>query len=714
MSKFKYIMLIIIIVSANKLYNQELPIFYYGAYFGYGLNSHSGDFNGIKDYYTCCPRYESGSGGGLSFGLLAKYPLQNNLSLALRLGYTDLSGEFNPQQKIGNTELRKAVPPYDNDGKLEAISEYSLISNLSAFTIEPYISWFLIESLSLDLGIRAAMMMNSTFSQSEILVSPDNVVFLENGTRKRNEYIDKNIEPLNSFQLAAMAGIGYKLPIGVYSYLSFDLRYYLPFTNIIDKDWKVSTLYGGVSLELPYIPSPDIQELQEIQFIRDTVTTRSISINEPEVLLLNRTESSKKIQTDNTIIEIITVNESYELRLPKVAKLDASLKITGITKDGKRQDNPTIIIEETETEEGFPILPHIFFPDGNSDITKSSMKLLNKNQVKSFTENGLNWETLDIYSDMLNVIAYRMLQNPKTKITITGNNNNTTNLEKGNIKLSEDRAIAVKNYLTDVWGINSSRIEIAKRNLPANPANNQREDGWVENSRAEISSNDVELMKPVYLKEIVVSSNPPVIEILPIVNAEAGINKWNVAVSQKDNNLRNYKGTSNVEKLLWQIEDEPMPKLEAPISIQLMAEDNLGKEIQAKQLLTLEQLTIKKKRYELKDDKRVERFSLIVFDFNKADLKQIHLKILNDIKSRIKSNSKVTILGYADRSGESEYNKDLAAKRTAEVQKILKVNPENLTIQNIGSDELIYDNSTPQGRSYCRTVKIIVETPVKE
>jgi len=35
-------------------------------------------------------------------------------------------------------------------------------------------------------------------------------------------------------------------------------------------------------------------------------------------------------------------------------------------------------------------------------------------------------------------------------------------------------------------------------------------------------------------------------------------------------------------------------------------------------------------------------------------------------------------------------------------------------IHPVGSDYLLYDNDTPWGRSYCRTVKIEILTPVSE
>ncbi len=129
--------------------------------------------------------------------------------------------------------------------------------------------------------------------------------------------------------------------------------------------------------------------------------------------------------------------------------------------------------------------------------------------------------------------------------------------------------------------------------------------------------------------------------------------------------------------------------------------------------MNIRQLTIRKKRFELKDDKRIERFALILFDYDKANIKTEQMKTLNDIKSRIQDNSTVIISGFADETGDPEYNRNLAARRTSEVQSILQVPNDRLIINNIGSDRLLYENNSPEGRSYCRTVTIEIETPVE-
>jgi len=215
------------------------------------------------------------------------------------------------------------------------------------------------------------------------------------------------------------------------------------------------------------------------------------------------------------------------------------------------------------------------------------------------------------------------------------------------------------------------------------------------------------------MKDIVRTANPPIIEIRPDLWSEVGIDKWEINVSQKGQLLRNYSGVGNGNNNSWDIEDEPIPSLEEPILVKLDYQDKSGNKRTIEKNLKISQLTIKKKRFELKDDKRIERFSLILFDYDKSELTEQQKKLLQDIKSKIQPNSKVIISGFADRTGEEAYNKELSARRNAEVQKILKVSDSQLVMQNVGSSELLYDNSSPEGRSYCRTVKVSIETPVK-
>jgi len=103
---------------------------------------------------------------------------------------------------------------------------------------------------------------------------------------------------------------------------------------------------------------------------------------------------------------------------------------------------------------------------------------------------------------------------------------------------------------------------------------------------------------------------------------------------------------------------------------------------------------------------------LILFDYDRADLKPEHKQIISNIKSRVHNNSTVTISGYTDATGEYEYNKELSERRTKNVLKELGIDESTVNVKNIGADLMLFDNSTPYGRSFCRTVTILIETPV--
>jgi outer membrane protein OmpA-like peptidoglycan-associated protein len=695
---------------AQKIIPKEKdPIFYYGFYAGLNLNMHSADFPKLADYENCCPKFESGNGTGFSIGAYGELPLSEIIAPYLRLGYTTLDANFAEEELIGNTENVVST----QDGDIEDVySEHSIDSKISIIAAEPGVNFYLFEGFNLNAGLRLGFTMNSTFSQAEEVTRPGYVVFKENMQRSRNVYDDEEIPEAAGLLMHLGLGAGYDLPIGKNSYISPEVRYYMALNDVLDVSWKPNQVHIGALLKLPVMPPKEVIIIRDTIIRRDTTTIEVPELAQSSITKIDEFTEEKFDESGSTQTFTTIITEKYERQIPRDAALSAELTAVGINADGTRQENPTIIIEEIETEETFPLLPHVFFEGGSSDLSKSNLHLLTSPEAARFDEDNLEWNTMEIYRDLLNIVGYRMTQNGSANITLTGTNNNTGE-EAGNTGLSMKRAEAVKSYLVDSWGIEPDRIRTLSRNLPQYPANNERPDGREENSRVEIEATSGDILKPVSLKEILRKSNPPVVEIDPKVMAEGDIENWQLAISQDNESLREESGSGFPEKYRWEVEEEPLPKLEEPVVISLSADDSYGQNTSAQKELTIEQLTIRKKRFELKDDKRIEKFALILFDFDEASIKPRHRTILDDIKSRIKPNSTVTIEGYADRSGEQEYNKELAARRTQEVTSYLGSNLQEPEIINYGSDKLLYDNSTPQGRSYSRTVVITIATPVE-
>lgn len=703
----KKILILLLFISSINLFSEDKPIFYYGIWAGYGINFHHGGFSDFPQYPGCCGEYESGIGGGFALGGLFEYPLNDEFSLSARIGWKQLNGRLTTEEAIGNTEIR------DNAGLttqiVDAVAEYSIDGNISAITFEPAAIYKITNQLGITGGLSLGYLLNSTFDRVEEIQSPDNIIYLNTGTRQRNEVIDGEIPESNQIQLRIFAGLNYDLPLSKSLLISPEIRYYFPITQIRD-DWSVSTLHLGLALKAPVYPPRPIQKQKNIY--RDTTVIFIVGLDEEIIELISSNETIETKPGVDKDLEITTITEKYERRIPKKANLYADLKLIGIDENGNEIPNPTLIIEEIQVEESFPILPYIYFDENSSDLTSSKLNLYGKDDFKSFDSKNLNWNTLDIYQELLNIVAERMLQNPNAKITIVGTNKNI-GAEENNLNLSNQRAMSVKSYLTDVCGISQERIIIKAQNLPDNPSNNDRDDGLIENQRAEIYSDNWEILKPIYLKSIEKIANPPKVEITPIIQTDEGIKSWAITVNEEGKGLRNYSGVGIPEPILWDVIQSPEPKTERTVNVEMQVNDKIDQSVSVYKDLTVNQLTIQKKKYEMLEDKQIQRYSLIVFDYNKDELTPAHKRILDELKEKISPKSKVKIYGYADRTGEKSYNRELAKRRADKVANYLNLDKSNYISKGIGNDEILYDNDLPPGRAYSRTVKIIIETPIE-
>ncbi|MFC2130223.1 OmpA family protein [Bacteroidota bacterium] len=701
------ILTIIVLVSFLNLKAQEKPLYYIGGYAAFNYNIHWANFQKLGDIPNCCPLFESGTGYGFAAGGLFEYPIMDEVLIGARLGVSTIGALLTKAESIGLTRVIR-------DGQevsVDVTTDHTIDSKIFTIGFEPYINYKFFGVLNSYLGIKLSYMLSGKIDQNEKIISPDNVTFLD-GRVIQNDFYDIDIPEMNSLLFFGVFGLGYDLPVSQTIILTPEVRYNLPLNDISGEQWKASTWQFGVALKIPIFPPKVLPVMYDTLYVRDTTVIADMNIKEESVVLQDRDYDTDEIEESDVIIYRTTITEKYEKLTPKTSLLETSITAVGIKQDGTRVEQPAIIIEETEVEEGFPLLPFVFFKEGSSDLKQTAMNLMTSEEASGFNEDSLSWNTLEIYSNMLNIIGYRLKQNPVKKITIVGCNS-SQGIENNNLQLSNERALVLKNYFTDVWEIKPDRVRTQRQNLPDNPGNVNDPDGIVENQRAELKITDNDIIKPVYLKDVEKTADPPVIALYPKVESEAGIDNWEIDVKQEDNLLRSFKGSDVPGEIIWQLEDEPMPEIDAPIDISLKVKDELGQTDEAKESLKLQQLTIKKKRFELKDDKKIERFFLIVFDFNSAEIKPHHKAILKDIKSRIMPNSKVTISGYADRIGDPEYNLDLAKRRCMEAQKFLKVKEENLTINPVGNQKLLYDNDLAQGRSYCRTVQVVIETPVE-
>ena len=331
-----------------------------------------------------------------------------------------------------------------------------------------------------------------------------------------------------------------------------------------------------------------------------------------------------------------------------------------------------------------------------------------------FDESALPPNTLAIYGDLLNVVGSRMRANPQAKITLTGCNNGREG-ERRNTRLSRNRANAVRDYLVTTWGIDTKRIRVKARNLPAEAPSTESVEGQQETRRVEISSDTYAVLAPVRWQSVEHSVSTPNIVLRPTVESGAGVNRWSLAVTQGNESVASFDGTeAPPAELTWELDTTRLPQAGCNVDVRLEVEDNIGQKRTAEVALPFETETVTTEVIEQQGNRRIDRFSLILFDFKKSDIGSDNRRILDIVREAITPRSRVTIYGFADRTGSPEINRELALDRCTSVKNALSGSLRGIPVnlEAVGSDRLLFDNDIPEGRNYCRTVQIVVETGI--
>jgi outer membrane protein OmpA-like peptidoglycan-associated protein len=121
---------------------------------------------------------------------------------------------------------------------------------------------------------------------------------------------------------------------------------------------------------------------------------------------------------------------------------------------------------------------------------------------------------------------------------------------------------------------------------------------------------------------------------------------------------------------------------------------------------------ITKRDREKVNDKYVDKYSLILYEFGSYTHTSAQREILRYIKDHSTDKSTFFISGHTDRSGSEEYNLMLSTRRAEYTARALGL--PLTTSKGYGEGRELYDNNLPEGRMYCRTVNVIVETPVEK
>jgi outer membrane protein OmpA-like peptidoglycan-associated protein len=383
-----------------------------------------------------------------------------------------------------------------------------------------------------------------------------------------------------------------------------------------------------------------------------------------------------------------------------------------------------LVMLEKQVWNLYPLLTYVFFPEGESEIPNRYIMFESADDEykQYFSDTTVKGGTMDKYYHVLNILGFRLNQHPDTKITITGTNDNVTEIEKGNKELSEKRMLNVKQYLNDIWGIDDSRITTEVRNFPATKSNPRDSLGIQENRRVEIYSDSWEIMKPVFENDPRTFPQPETMTW----NLDNGIEDALVAsrrieITKGDKQWRTIDIADNdimSSRWNWMNENGEYPENEEQFEAQFIVTTNGGAEcISDPVMIPVKQVTQKEQLLTKGSDTIYENYSLILFKFNSFDAGPLNERIMKDyVYERVKPNTTVEVIGHTDVVGMYEVNKRLSVNRAKTVFTGIKLKTSgkyaDLTTEGVGEDDPLYTNELPEGRFYNRTVQVLLKTPI--
>ncbi len=384
-----------------------------------------------------------------------------------------------------------------------------------------------------------------------------------------------------------------------------------------------------------------------------------------------------------------------------------------------------LVMSEVLSWDLYPLLNYVFFDEGSAELP-SRYKTLSKSQISMFSDTTIPGATLDKYYHILNIYGFRLNMHPEAKITVLGTNDNKSPKEKGNTELSKQRATLVYNYLRDVWGISEDRMKLEFTNLSPNASKTRvREDSGLadeENRRVELLTDEWEVKKPVFETDPKTFPQPEMMTFKLENGIEDGIvaeRRLEVTRDGKVWNTFTDLGTTEGEYTWnWQNADLEYPEDEVPFTAQLIVTTKSGAECKSDPInIPVKQVSSRDRIINSGADSTDEKYSLILFPFNRFDAGPLNEKILKDyVYNRVTSESKVTVIGHTDVVGLEKHNKRLSEKRANTVTTGIKKNAKkvsDITTTGVGEEKPLYPNELPEGRLYNRTIQVLIKTPLK-
>lgn len=686
--------------------NEEPPM-RYGVYGGYNLNMHTASFQELPGIPNCCPRFESGTGGGFAAGGLVEIPLAHKLLIDLRVGVAQHNGVLSAVEPTG--VILNGMP---RTGEFE----HTVDATLMSIGIDPMIGYRFTDRLVARAGFRAGMLLTKTFAQKEQITQPEGRgTFVDeegNDThnRTRNE-VSGDIPSASAFQMFIQAGVSYDVPLNrQQTFIAApEILYSLPVTSILqDGGWQVQSLRIGVALK--YGPRNTLAIVPGTDDI-DTLRVPVLASNKRRVVPGAATVRYDTVRSGAEVVVYRSIARVDTLFTPMPdVPPTAVLRVRAVSNDGTRESVAGIRITSQFVTEALPLLPYVFFAD-RSDALAEQYKDRSSSSPESEEKALVN--PVRFHHNVLNIIGERMKKFSQTTVVLRGTADPVT--EGGDCALAQRRARAVKAYLVEQWRIAEERITIEQAAADCQPhslTESLQDEGYSENRRVEILSPDGRVLEPLLCKRYseVQDITPPVLELDPTGSSLENISAWRVEARQETQPIFSDKGNGAPEKRQHTIAPEQAVALQdkSDIAIRLIVANSNGTEAESIQRIPVQRDT---------NDIEIHRMSLILFDVSQDIIKESAKTEIMSFLANLGADDKVTVTGFTDKLGIDEENHKLAERRAQVICEFIRQFAPTATI--VGCTGVAYTTfpahitsyGTPEERFLSRTVQIEIQRP---
>lgn len=394
-------------------------------------------------------------------------------------------------------------------------------------------------------------------------------------------------------------------------------------------------------------------------------------------------------------------------------------------------DAPVATPARIRVRETFPLLSHVFFNTGSTEIP-NRYKLLKKEDVSSFRADqlettlpaptaGRSARQMNVYYNVINILGDRMVKHPQTTINLVGSSE--IGLEDG-----KRMAESVKVYLVNIFGINAARITTKGQLIPerASVTEERRRDLELlaeEDRRVSIESTSSDLLMefhsgpnaPLKPLEIVATQEAPVDNYVTfnVKGANEAFTSWSLRLTDSRGVSQNF-GPYTQDSIRIPVSSILGTRPEGDYRVTMTGQAKNG-------TVVVREATTRLVPFAPPRIEEVLRFS-IIFEFGQADATAIYEKFLQEVVApKIPINGTVVIHGHTDVIGDSAFNQKLSMDRANEVKRIIenelsKSRRTDVKFEFRGFGEDVnaapFGNRLPEERAYNRTVIIDIR-PVR-